>query len=98
MKSRERPSAGVSAMFVGDHRICWRPKYPPAANGCGAVGSVSIALNCAIRSGGPMIWTQPELKPGSAMFSSLKLSSPFSCSQSVPETGSNAIPKLLRSP
>ena len=51
MKNARGPRRGVSAMFVGDQRICWRPKYPPAANGCGAVGSVSIALNCAIRSG-----------------------------------------------
>jgi hypothetical protein len=45
-----------------------------------------------------MICTQPELNPGSAMFTSLKLSSPFSCSQSFPETGSKAMPKLLRRP
>ena len=45
-----------------------------------------------------MICTQPELNPGSARLSSVKLSSPFSCSHRSPETGSNAIPKLLRSP
>ena len=45
-----------------------------------------------------MIWIQPELNPASAILISLKLSSPFSCSHSFPETGSNAIPKLLRIP
>jgi hypothetical protein len=60
--------------------------------------SVSIALNCWIRSGGPMICTQPELNPGSARLSSVKLSSPFSCSHRSPETGSNAIPKLIAPP
>jgi hypothetical protein len=27
MNSCERASCGVSAMFVGDQRSCWRPKY-----------------------------------------------------------------------
>ena len=45
-----------------------------------------------------MIWIQPELKPGAAMFSSEKLSSPFSCSHSVPVFGSNAMPNELRRP
>ena len=45
-----------------------------------------------------MIWIQPELKPGSTRLSSLKQSSPFSCSHSAPDTGSNAMPKLLRRP
>jgi hypothetical protein len=59
---------------------------------------VSIVLNCPIRSGGPMICTQPELKPSSARFSSEKLSSPFSCSHSPRVTGSKAIPNPLRRP
>ena len=45
-----------------------------------------------------MNWTQPPLKPGSTRLISLKQSSPFSCSHRSPETGSNAIPKLLRMP
>ena len=40
----------------------------------------------------------PELKPGSTRFSSLNVSSPFSCSHNTPDTGSNAIPKLFRRP
>ena len=45
-----------------------------------------------------MIWTQPPFMPGSTRLSSLKLSSPFSCSHRSPETGSKAMPKLLRRP
>ncbi len=45
-----------------------------------------------------MIWIQPEFIPGSIRFSSSKASSPFSWSQRLPESGSNAIPKLLRMP
>ena len=46
---------------------------------------VSIVLYCAIRSGGPMICTQPELKPASTRLSSLNESSPFSCSHKKPD-------------
>src|SRR5262249_19283668 len=49
---------------------------------------VSIALNCAMRSTGPAICTQPPFMPGSTRFNSVKLSSPFSWSQSLPENGS----------
>ena len=59
---------------------------------------VSIALNSATRSSGPMTCTQPELKPGSTRLISLKLSSPFSCSHRSPENGSNAMPNELRMP
>ncbi len=45
-----------------------------------------------------MIWIQPPFMPGSTRFSSSNASSPFSWSQRLPETGSNAIPKLLRMP
>ena len=45
-----------------------------------------------------MICTQPELNPGCTRFSSLNASSPFSCSQSWPDLGSNAIPNPLRMP
>ena len=59
---------------------------------------VSISLNWAIRSTGPMIWIQPPFIPGSTRLSSLKASSPFSCSQSAAGLGSKAMPKLLRWP
>ncbi len=45
-----------------------------------------------------MTCVQPELKPDSAMLTSLKESSPFSCSHSLPLNGSNAMPNPLRRP
>ena len=53
---------------------------------------VSIVLNCATRDAGPMIWIQPEFRPGSTSSSSLNVSSPFAASQSRSVTGSNAMP------
>jgi hypothetical protein len=89
MNNRASASADVSAMFVGGQRSCCR-FWPPKV--------VSIALYWAIRSAGPAIWTQPPLVPGSSRFNSLNVSSPFSCSQSPPDFGSTAMPKLLRWP
>ena len=45
-----------------------------------------------------MICTQPEFIPFSTRLSSLKLSSPFSCSHRLPERGSTAMPNELRMP
>jgi hypothetical protein len=62
-------------------------------------GSVSsMSLNCAIRETGPMIWIQPPFMPRSTRFSSSNVSSAFCWSQRLPETGSTAIPNVLRSP
>ena len=84
---RESASAGLLAMFVGGHRICCR-FVPPNV--------VSISLNCAMRETGPIICTQPPFMPGVTRLSSEKVSSPFSCSQRKPPSGSNAMPKLFR--
>ena len=84
-----RASAGESAMFVGGQRTCWRPKNSAL---------VSIALNCAMRSSGPITCTQPRFAPGSTRLISVNESSPFCSSHNAPDTGSNAKPNEFRIP
>ena len=68
-------------------------RFVTEARGKGALIIYSVAVPNSVPAD-----ILPELKPASARFSSEKASSPFSCSQRAPDSGSKSIPKPLRNP
>src|SRR5215218_9965348 len=92
--AHKRPKEGVHA---GQETECQEREAVREAQGEGDVEGARRADRQFAGCLEPR-WQEVRFIPGSTRFSSSKASSPFSWSHSDPDSGSKAIPKLLRTP